>query len=73
MEGDSFIHEVLESYSLHYPFIPKNYSDIHYVMVHIFNYPLSYAIYCSRSCLLSFGAESFVFQVAIQKFKDQVI
>jgi len=25
------------------------------------------------SCLLSFGAESFVFQVAIQKFKDQDI
>jgi len=24
-------------------------------------------------CLLSFGAESFVFQVAIQKFKDQDI
>jgi len=23
-----------------------------------------------RKCLLSFGAESFVFQVAIQKFKD---
>jgi len=23
-----------------------------------------------RECLLSFGAESFVFQVAIQKFKD---
>jgi len=27
----------------------------------------------SRKCLLSFGAESFVFQVAIQKFKDQDI
>ena len=26
-----------------------------------------------RKCLLSFGAESFVFQVAIQKFKDQDI
>jgi len=26
-----------------------------------------------RKCLLSFGAESFVFQVAIQKFKDQII
>jgi hypothetical protein len=24
-----------------------------------------------RKCLLSFGAESFVFQVSIQKFKDQ--
>jgi len=24
-----------------------------------------------RKCLLSFGAEPFVFQVAIQKFKDQ--
>jgi len=23
-----------------------------------------------RKCLLSFGAESFIFQVAIQKFKD---
>jgi len=23
-----------------------------------------------RECLLSFGAESFVFQLAIQKFKD---
>ena len=27
----------------------------------------------SGKCLLSFGAESFVFQVAIQKFKDQDI
>jgi len=27
----------------------------------------------ARKCLLSFGAESFVFQVAIQKFKDQDI
>ena len=26
-----------------------------------------------RKCLLSFGAEPFVFQAAIQKFKDQVI
>jgi len=26
-----------------------------------------------RKCLLSFGAESFVFQVAIQKFKNQDI
>ena len=26
-----------------------------------------------RRCLLSIGAESFVFQVAIQKFKDQDI
>jgi len=26
-----------------------------------------------QQCLLSFGAESFVFQVAIQKFKDQDI
>jgi len=26
-----------------------------------------------RRCLLSLGAESFVFQVAIQKFKDQDI
>ena len=26
-----------------------------------------------RKCLLSFGAEPFVFQVAIQKFKDQDI
>ena len=26
-----------------------------------------------RKCLLSFGAEYFVFQVAIQKFKDQDI
>ena len=26
-----------------------------------------------RKCLLSFGAESFVFQVAIQKFKDRDI
>ena len=26
-----------------------------------------------RECLLSFGAESFVFQFAIQKFKDQDI
>jgi len=26
-----------------------------------------------RECLLSFGAESFVFQVAIQKLKDQDI
>jgi len=26
-----------------------------------------------RICLLSFGAESYVFQVAIQKFKDQDI
>jgi len=26
-----------------------------------------------RKCLLSFGAESFVFKVAIQKFKDQDI
>jgi len=26
-----------------------------------------------EKCLLSFGAESFVFQVAIKKFKDQVI
>ena len=26
-----------------------------------------------RKCLLSFGAEAFVFQVAIQKFKDQDI
>jgi hypothetical protein len=26
-----------------------------------------------RKCLLSFDAESFVFQVAIQKFKDQDI
>jgi hypothetical protein len=26
-----------------------------------------------RKCLLSFGAESFVFQDAIQKFKDQDI
>ena len=26
-----------------------------------------------RKCLLSFGAESFVFQVAIQKFKDKDI
>jgi len=27
----------------------------------------------ARKCLLSFGAEPFVFQVAIQKFKDQDI
>ena len=27
----------------------------------------------SRKCLLSFGAEPFVFQVSIQKFKDQDI
>jgi hypothetical protein len=26
-----------------------------------------------RKCLLPFGAETFVFQVAIQKFKDQDI
>ena len=26
-----------------------------------------------RKCLLSFGAEPFVFQVAIQKFEDQYI
>jgi len=26
-----------------------------------------------RKCLLSFGAESFIFRVAIQKFKDQDI
>ena len=26
-----------------------------------------------RECLLSFGAESFVFQVAVQKLKDQDI
>jgi len=26
-----------------------------------------------RKCLLSFGAESFVFKVAIQKFKDKDI
>jgi len=26
-----------------------------------------------RKCLLSFGAEPFVFQVAIQKFEDQDI
>ena len=37
---------------------------------------LSFEFYISshvievRKCLLSFGAESFVFQVAIQKFKD---
>jgi hypothetical protein len=28
---------------------------------------------CIRECLLLFGAESFVFQVAIQKLKDQDI
>jgi hypothetical protein len=27
----------------------------------------------ARQCLLSFGSESFVFQIAIQKFKDQDI
>ena len=29
-----------------------------------------FAMLISRKCLLSFGAESFVFQAAIQKLKD---
>jgi hypothetical protein len=37
-------------------------------------YGFSYVGYCERiavrECLLSFGAESFVFQFAIQKYKD---
>jgi len=32
-----------------------------------------YVVTVVRKCLLSFGAEPFVFQVAIQKFKDQDI
>ena len=28
-------------------------------------------IYIVRECLLSFGVESFVFQFAVQKFRDQ--
>jgi hypothetical protein len=40
--GDRFIYEVLGSYSLHYPFIPKNYADIHTALVHILNCHLYY-------------------------------
>jgi len=34
---------------------------------------LIFSTYVKMMCVLLFGAESFVFQVAIQKFKDQDI
>jgi len=37
--------------------------------LHVFNFSKQREL--KQKVLLSFGAESFVFQVAIQKFKDQ--
>ena len=53
-----------------------------HVLRHLVDIRVSYgeprnSVWCRflevRKCLLSFGAEPFVFQVAIQKFKDQDI